>query len=75
MEAIVRFSIDEHDLSEVPNPVFDEFRKVFILTRGNESFYVDVDGNYDRACGLQIEWSSPPSSLVIARPYLIAFIE
>jgi hypothetical protein len=55
--------------------VFDEFRKVFILTRGNESFYVDVDGNYDRACGMQIEWTSPPSTLTIARPYLVAFMD
>lgn len=59
----------------MPNPVFDEFRKVFILTRGNESFYVDIDGNYDRACGMQVEWSAPPSTIAIARPYLIAFMD
>ena len=32
-------------------PVFDEFRQVFILTRGRESFYLGLDGNFDALCG------------------------
>ena len=32
-------------------PVFDEFREVFIVTEGKESFYMDLDGNYDQTLG------------------------
>ena len=53
-------------------PCFDNYRKVFILTRGKESFYMDINGYYDRSIGT-IEWESEPSAVAIARPYLVAF--
>ena len=28
-------------------PVFDAFQQVFIVTDGTESFYMDLDGEYD----------------------------
>lgn len=75
-ETVTRILVDEVDDSmEAVKPVFDEFRKVFILTRGTESFYMDMEGNYDTSCGMQIEWSSAPSLVTIARPYLIAFMD
>ena len=30
-----------------PFPVFDEFRQIFMVTEGAETYYVDLDGNYD----------------------------
>ena len=74
-ESIVRVLIDETESSEGVRPVFDESWKVFILTAGTDSFYLDIEGNYDRTCGMQIEWSSPPTAVTIARPYLIAFMD
>ena len=56
-------------------PVFDELRGIFIFTEGVESFYVDIDGNYDRNLGHQIVWSAPPIHVAIVRPYLIGFLE
>jgi hypothetical protein len=53
-------------------PCYDEYRKVFILTRGKQSFYMDLNGNFDRSIGT-IEWETPPSAIAIARPYLVAF--
>jgi len=29
------------------SPVFDEFLQAFIVTRNDESFYLDLSGNYD----------------------------
>lgn len=48
LESIVRFGIEgEFHVA----PVFDPLRKVFIVTLGRDSFYVDIDGNHDRTCG------------------------
>lgn len=56
-------------------PVFDEFREVFIVTEGKESFYMDIEGNYDQSLGHQILWSAAPTSVKIVRPFLIGFLE
>lgn len=29
-------------------PVFDEFLQTFIITRNDQSFYMDLNGNYDK---------------------------
>ena len=42
------------DFSRLAMPVFDEFREVFIVTEGKESFYMDIEGNYDQSLGHQI---------------------
>ena len=36
------------NFSKIPMPVFDAFQQVFIVTDGSESFYMDLDGEYDR---------------------------
>ena len=56
-------------------PVLDETRLQFIVTEGVESFYMDLDGNYDRSLGHQITWSAPPTNITIVRPYFIGFLE
>jgi hypothetical protein len=58
-----------------PTPVFDSFKKVFIVTEERISFYVDIEGNFDKDFEMQVEWSSPPSTVVIVRPYLVAFMD
>lgn len=76
-ETLTRVTIDEVDdsVNLSVKPVFDEFGQVFILTRGRESFYLDLEGNYDAICGGQIQWSMPPSMVAIARPYIVAFMD
>ena len=56
-------------------PVFDNFRQVFIITEGRESFYMDLEGNYDAKLGHQIIWSAAPICVQIVRPFLVGFLE
>lgn len=63
------------DFTRFPMPVFDETRQVFIITEGIESFYMDLEGNYDRSLGHQITWSAPPTNVTVVRPFLVGFLE
>ena len=63
------------DFSRIPMPVFDAFKQVFIATEGKESFYMDLEGNYDEKLGHQITWMAPPICVQIVRPFLVGFLE
>ena len=41
-------------INQKPLPVFDTFSKVFIVTQDKESYYVDIDGNFDKQFGKQV---------------------
>lgn len=36
------------NFNKIPMPIFDTFKQVFIVTDGAESFYMDLDGEYDQ---------------------------
>ena len=56
-------------------PVFDAFQRVFIVTDGSESFYMDLDGEHDRSMPNLIVWSAPPVSVQIVRPFLVGLLQ
>ena len=62
------------NFQKIPMPVFDSFAQVFIVTDGIESFYMDLDGEYDPAMPKLISWSSPPLSVSIVRPHLVGLL-
>ena len=35
-------------MNSFATPVFDEFLQAFIITRNDQSFYMDLNGNYDQ---------------------------
>ena len=49
-------------------PVFDAFQQVFIVTDGAESFYMDLDGEYDRNLPCTIQWSAIPRQSKLCGP-------
>ena len=56
-----------------PCPVFDEFLKAFIVTRNDQSFYMDLNGVYDFNFR-KIQWSALVLHIKVASPYLIAYL-
>ena len=60
-------------ISEMPLPVFDEFRQVFIVTDGAYSFYMDLEGNFAKT--QMFAWSGRPLTVELVRPFLIGFLE
>ena len=62
------------NFAKIPMPVFDTFQQVFIVTDGNESFYMDLDGEYDRNLPCTIQWSNIPTSVEIVRPFLVGLL-
>jgi len=66
--------VEDHDIIK---PVFDEFRQVFIITFQNESFLMDLDGEYDRNAlgGARFKWQAGlPKSVQIVRPFIVGFM-
>ena len=62
------------NFQKIPMPVFDAFQQVFIVTDGTESFYMDLDGEYDLTMPKLIQWSAPPISVQIVRPHLVGLL-
>ena len=63
------------NFSRIPMPVFDAFQQVFIVTDGAESFYMDLDGEYDRNLQCNVQWSSIPTNVEIVRPFLVGLLQ
>ena len=62
------------NFSRIPMPVFDTFRQVFIVTDGAESFFMDLDGEYDPSLPNTVQWSAPPTTVQIVRPFLVGLL-
>ena len=60
--------------SQVPCPVFDHFLQAFVITRNDQSFYLDLNGVYDFNF-LKIQWSNKVIKIQVASPYLIGFLQ
>jgi hypothetical protein len=54
-------------------PVFDEFLQAFIVTRNDQSFYVDLNGVYDFEFH-KIQWGNNVTRVQVACPYIIGFL-
>jgi len=63
------------NFAKIPMPVFDSFQQVFIVTDGAESFYMDLDGEYDREMAYTIQWSAVPIAVQIVRPFLVGLLQ
>ena len=56
-----------------PTPIYDDFIQAFIITRGDLSFYLDLDGNYNKQYR-SIKWPSRVEKIYLAAPYLVAIL-
>lgn len=45
------------------------------MTDGVESFYMDLDGEYDPTMAKLFTWSAPPISVTIVRPHLVGLLQ
>lgn len=45
------------------------------MTDGFESFYMDLDGEYDRNLANLIQWSAPPTNIQIVRPFIVGLLQ
>jgi len=75
-ESVTRFMLwqnNEQGQRFNPQPVYDEADRVFIVTKEDYSFTVDLKGNYDREFN-KIMWSDHVMQVDIVRPYLIGFL-
>ena len=54
-------------------PVFDEFLQAFIVTHNDQSFYMDLSGNYDFNFK-KIQWGNKVVRIQIASPYLVGYL-
>ena len=55
-------------------PQFDEFLQVFIATRDDYSFYIDLEGNFDLNFK-RIKWSDVVLKTEFAAPYIVAYLQ
>ena len=60
--------------SSYPKPVVDEFLQAFIVTNKDQSFYVDLRGNYSKDFK-HIQWSNIVNRVEVAAPYIIGFLQ
>jgi hypothetical protein len=58
-----------------PLPILDDIRQVFILTLGRSSFFVDLEGQMDKKIPGNILWSGPPNIMMLATPFILAYIQ
>ena len=72
-EKFVLWQNNEQGQRFAPLPVYDEADRVFIVTKEDYSFTVDLKGNYDREFN-KIMWSDHVMQVDIVRPYLIGFL-
>ena len=57
-----------------PTALIDDFLQCFIVTRNDQSFYLDLQGNYDYHFH-KIQWSNQVMRISKASPYLIALMQ
>ena len=62
------------DARKFKQPIYDEFLNAFILTRGNLSFYIDLEGNYSESFK-RIQWSEQVIKTELASPYIVGFLQ
>ena len=62
------------DEKRFKQPQFDEFLQVFIATREDYSFYIDLEGNFDLNFK-NLQWSDAVLKTEFAAPYIVGYLQ